>query len=121
MVKQRIRLTESQLHRVIKESVKRVLNEAASYEHEPPYYWSISRCNEDFESLECVEDSATSHDASKDEFDTPEEAYKDGLRNLQYYNDDFYCVEVYFFTSSGAGGYVEGYRAENDHGNISEY
>lgn len=119
--KQVIRLNESQLKRIVSESVKRVLRENAE---SGPYYWSISECKGsknnpvDWECMSCVEDSATSDDASKPEFSTPEEAYSDGLEQLRYYNDGLYMLEVYYFTPNGAGDYVSGYIACSAYGKI---
>lgn len=117
-MKQRIRLTEGQLNRVIRESVRRIIKESLDT---PPYYWSISRCNGEWEHIDCIEDSATSHDASADKFSTPDEAYADGLKNLKFYNDDRYVLEVYYFCPNGAGEYVSDYMAENEYGKIHEY
>ena len=49
MTKNRIRLTESQLHRLIKESVKRVLNEGGYYEPwwDSKYqFWHTKECGD---------------------------------------------------------------------------
>ena len=42
-MKQRIRLTESDLHRIVKESVKRVLNEESPYDNDGRFYDVIDR------------------------------------------------------------------------------
>lgn len=122
-MKRRIRLSERDLHRVIKESVKRILREQ---EEQEKYYWSISELrpssanNGEFESYACVEDSATSNDATQDCFATPDEAYSDGLEQLKYYDNGDYALEVYHFIN-GAGDYVSGYFAEIHNGVLKEY
>lgn len=116
-----IRLTESQLHRVINEAVKKVLRES---ENPIQYYWSISRCKGrknnpvDWECMSCVEESSTSDDASQSEFSTPQEAFDDGLTQLRYYSDGLYMLQVYYFTPNGAGEYVSGYIACKAYDNI---
>ena len=120
--KQTIKLNESQLRNIIKESIKMVLKE--NMEPKPPFFWSISELRDTgngFESYRCVEDSATSDYAVQDKFDTPEDAYQDGLKNLKYYNEGDYELEVYYFTPNGAGDYVPGYMAEIHNGSITEY
>ena len=124
-MKRRIRLTEGDLRKIVNRSVRRVLREAA-FNSEPPYYWSISEmrrsgADDDWEAYQCFEDSATSNDASQSEFDTPEEAYADGLKQLNFYNDGHYCLEVYYFTPNGAGEYASGYYAEIHDGELKEY
>lgn len=125
-MKKIVRLTESDLHKIVKESVKRVLNEGA-FGSEPPYYWSISELKEsdansgEWESYQCVEDSASSDNSTQSEFETPDEAYSDGLEQLKYYNEGHYRLEVYYFTSSGAGDYVSGYCAEIHDGKLKQY
>ena len=87
-----------------------------------PFYWSISEMDENAEqNISCVEDSATSDDAAQSEFQTPDEAYADGLKNLQEYTDSVYCVEVYYLIPGNGGDYVSGYYAVNDHGHVTEY
>lgn len=122
MKKQTIKLNESQFREIIKESIKMALKE--NMEPKPPFFWSISELRDTgngFESYRCVEDSATSDDAVQDKFDTPEDAYQDGLKNLKYYNEGDYELEVYYFTPNGAGDYVSGYMAEIHNGSITEY
>lgn len=126
MNKKVIRLTESDLHKIVKESVNRILKEDM-FGSEPPYYWSISELRNngahlgEWESYQCVEDSATSDDSSKSEFETPDDAYSDGIEQLKYYDKGHYCLEVYYFTSNGAGEYVSGYYAEIHNGKLIEY
>jgi hypothetical protein len=117
-----MKINESKLRDIIKESIKKVLKE--NMEPKPPFFWSISEMRDTgngFESYSCVEDSATSDDAVQDKFDTPEDAYQDGLKNLKYYNEGDYELEVYYFTPNGAGDYVSGYMAEIHNGSITEY
>lgn len=126
MNKKLIRLTESDLHRIVKESVNRVLKEGV-FGSEPPYYWSISELRKsgvnlgEWESYQCVEDSASSDDSMQSEFETPDDAYSDGLEQLKYYNNGHYRMEVYYFTSNGAGDYVSGYCAEIHNGRLKQY
>ena len=126
MNKKLIRLTEGDLHRIVKESVNRVLNEGV-FGSEPPYYWSISELRKsganlgEWESYQCVEDSASSDDSMQSEFETPDDAYSDGLEQLKYYNNGHYRMEVYYFTSNGAGDYVSGYCAEIHNGRLKQY
>ena len=103
-MKRRIRLTEGDLRRIVNRSVRRVLREAA-LNSEPPYYWSISEMRRsgvhdgERETYQCFEDSATSHDASQSEFDTPEEAYADGLKQLNFWELYTCCPIEYFETT----------------------
>ena len=125
MNKKLIRLTEQDLHRIVKESVNKILKEG-DFGSEPPYYWSIHKMKRsgvnkgEWECYSCVEDSATSNDASQNEFETPEDAYNDGLKNLMQYTGH-YMLEVYYFTPNGAGDYVSGYIAEIHNGKITQY
>lgn len=125
-MKKLVRLTESDLHRVIKESVNKILKEGV-FGSEPTYYWSISELREseanpgEWEVYGCIEDSSQADDGRTYEYKTPDEAYADGLEQLKYYNDGHYLLSVYYFTPNGAGDYVSGYYAESHNGKITEY
>lgn len=110
MKKNTIRLNESQLRQIVKESVENVLRESEEgFDYrtgQAPFYWSIielRRNHGEWECYACVEDSATSDDAENESFDTEEEAYQDGLKNLQYYDKGHYQLDIYYFTPNGNG------------------
>lgn len=118
-----IRLTESQLNSVIKESVKRCLYEMAEAPEATKYYWIIcelKRVDGYWEPYKDVEYSENSDDASAESFGTPEEAYMDGLRNLECYFDGHYSLQIYYFTDNGAGEYADSCYAEIHNGKITE-
>ena len=125
-MKRIIHLKESELKRMISESVRRVLREGV-FGSEPPYYWSISELREseaypgEWEVYGCIEDSSQADDGCTYEFETPDEAYADGLEQLKYYDDGHYRLDVYYFAPNGAGDYVSGYCAECHNGKITEY
>ena len=83
-----------------------------------PYFWSISEFRND-EIYGCVEDSATSADASAKSFKNPDDAFEDGLYNLKNYTTGDYCLELYYFTPDGAGEYLSGYYATVSNGKLS--
>ena len=114
-MKKTIRLTESELKHMIMESVKRVLNENIGFK--PEYSWCIALVNH---RGDWVEDSTNSDDSAQAAFSTPDEAFRDGLRNLRAYDDDKYMLQIYYFTENGNGEYASGYFAINDHGNITD-
>lgn len=91
----------------MRESMNRIIKESIG-----EYYWSISELrngkNGEWEVYGCLEDSSESDDGWQRSFDTPEEAYNDGLNQLKYYNDGHYRLDVYTFTENGAGDYVTG-------------
>lgn len=117
---------ESKISRIIKESVNKILKEGV-FGSESPYYWSISELRKsdanlgEWESYQCVEDSASSNDSTQSEFETPDDAYSDGLEQLKCYNNGHYRMEVYYFTPNGAGDYVSGYCAEIHNGRLKQY
>ena len=118
--------SENYIRKAVRESVNRVLKEGV-FGSEPPYYWSISELRKsganlgEWEAYQCVEDSASSDDSTQSEFETPDDAYSDGLEQLKYYNDGHYCMEVYYFTPNGAGDYVSGYYAEIHNGRLKQF
>ena len=127
-MKRRIRLTEGDLRRIVKQSVRRVLKEAVTQQPREQYYWSISRIEEteglpgEYETMECYEDSHDSKNAKQEWFMTPDEAYEDGLRILRLYNDGDFSLEVYCEPYNvGEAGYVNGYYAEIHDGRLKEY
>ncbi len=88
------------------------INEASA-----KYSWSISLSNSEHEALKTVEDSQNSDSSSKSVFQSPDAAYKDGLKVLKEYDDDIYMLEVY----DNTGDYISGYMAVNNKGKITEY
>lgn len=117
--KQVIRLNESQLRRIVKESVKRILKEDFEDENDQyqGYYYSISSCNKELEDLRCFEEEGG--------FNSPDEAYNEGLNQLEFYDDGIYKLEVYHFITQSnghhVGDYDSGYMAVNNHGRIREF
>lgn len=80
------------------------------------YSWSISLSNLEHETFKTVEDSQDSDNSSKPTFQSPDEAYKDGLKALKKYDDKIYMLEVYDNT-----GNYSNYMAVNNKGKITEY
>ncbi len=124
-----VRLNESQLRQIVKESIKKVLRESEeglNYGNgQAPFYWSISKMKRDangsWEVCDWVADSASFNDAKNESFETEEEAYQDGLENLRYYDKGHYMLEIYYFTQNGNGEYTGDYGAEIHNGKIEEY
>ena len=118
-MKKTIRLSESDLHRVIKESVKRILREQ---EEQGKYYWIIKewepskwRSNE--------YDVVGEIDHSESFFNSPEDAYSEGLQRLGYYTEGDYSLEIfqYFGGQNSGGEYLNKPGAEIHNGVIKEY
>ena len=87
------------------------INEASA-----KYGWSISLSNSEHEALKAVKDSQD-WGSSKSVFQSPDAAYKDGLKALKDYDDNIYMLEVY----DNTGDYISGYMAVNNKGKITEY
>lgn len=92
-MKRRIRLTESDLHRVIKESVRKILNETNEMTEE--YGWVIGRLN----SGHIIE----SYRGVPNFFNSKEDALNDGLKHLAKHRDNF---------SGNQGVYLQLYKVE---------
>lgn len=111
-MKRTIRLTESGLHRVIEESVKRILREA---QEQIEYVWNIFVGTEEYGSdkrFDVVEHSNNT-------FSSPDEAYADGLGHLQNYNDGEYYLCIYD-TDPNNHQRINGYKACSYNGRIIE-
>ena len=124
MNKKVIRLTESDLHRIVKETVG-ILLERTYYNGNgmlnEGYHWSISEANyPELEALNCVDSSAQG-------YKTPETAYNYGLKHLKKYRHGTYILEVYHWPTEKQYGkeygaeYDEGYSAVIHNGVIKEY
>lgn len=119
MRRNRTIIKESDLHKIVKESVKRILRESGEEEWKPKdgYFYSISSMEQDdfgdWMDYACYEEEGG--------FDTPEDAYNEGLDNLKYYTQGDFSLSVYFFDDNGAGDYVSGYYAEVHDGELTEY
>lgn len=116
--KQVIRLNESQLRRIVSESVKKILQEKYSYTKlnenklkqiglgtiknilnerlydSPNYYWTISRQNAEEETLECLYGPYTPGMGNPKSFDeygftSPNTAFKYGMKFLKDNFDEF--------------------------------
>lgn len=118
-MKKTIRLTESDLHRVIAESVKRILREQ---EEQEKYYWRIMEWepskweNSEYDVVDEIE-------WSQSFYNTPEEAYSKGLQRLGYYTKGDYALEIfqYFGGQHSGGEYLNKPGAEIHNGVLKEY
>lgn len=102
-VKKTKKVTESQLREIISESLKKILEEGIY--SAPSYYWTISRQNEEEETLECLygayspgEEWNAPKSFDENGFTSPNTAYRYGMRYLKAHIEEFgegyYCLEV---------------------------
>lgn len=116
--KQVIRINESQLIQIVKESVKRIISES----QERWYHWDISTMNDEMEALSHVESSDTEDFIG---FRTPNAAFNSGLKELKNYSDGSYIMEVWCYVDQNGKPltteYVNGYLATNVNGKIRKY
>jgi len=118
-MKRTVRLNESELRRMISESVRMVLREQ---KEQVKYYWRIMKLepskweNSEFDVVDEI-------DYSQSFYNTPEEAYSEGLQRLGYYTKGDYALEIfqYFGGQNSGGEYLNKPGAEIHDGVLNEY
>ena len=83
MKRNRIRLTESDLNRIVKESVKRLLNEGENLDSQESYYIMFANLEQDLKTIISNTDSS-----SNQAFGSPDEKLKAIVNGLSHVNED---------------------------------